>query len=45
MPVTDISPARARELQQNGCLLIDVREPAEWATGMAEGELAKAMPT
>ena len=37
MPVTDISPARARELQQNGCLLIDVREPAEWAAGMAEG--------
>lgn len=37
MPVTDISPARARELQQNGTVLIDVREPEEWATGMAEG--------
>lgn len=33
----DISPAQAREMQQNGCLLIDVREPAEWATGIAEG--------
>jgi molybdopterin/thiamine biosynthesis adenylyltransferase/rhodanese-related sulfurtransferase len=37
MPVTDISPAQARELQRNGCLLIDVREPEEWASGMAEG--------
>ena len=37
MPVTNISPAQARELQQNGCLLFDVREPGEWATGMAEG--------
>lgn len=37
MPVTVISPAQARELQRNGCLLIDVREPEEWAKGMAEG--------
>lgn len=37
MPITVISPAQARELQQNGCLMIDVREPDEWASGMAEG--------
>ena len=37
MAVTDISPAQVRELQRNGCLFIDVREPEEWATGMAEG--------
>ncbi|MFZ9310056.1 MAG: molybdopterin-synthase adenylyltransferase MoeB [Arenimonas sp.] len=37
MPVTVISPEQALEMQASGHLLIDVREPDEWASGIAEG--------
>lgn len=37
MAVRSISPQDAFERQQSGALLIDVRESAEWAEGMAEG--------
>lgn len=37
MAVIPVDPRQARELQRSGLLLIDVREPAEWADGMAEG--------
>lgn len=38
--IPEISPARARQLQRNGALLVDVREPGEHALGLAEGALA-----
>lgn len=37
MAVISVSPHQAHELQHSGLALIDVREPAEWAAGMAEG--------
>ena len=37
MAAIPVSPQEARRLQASGLLLIDVREPAEWAAGMAEG--------
>ena len=37
-----VNPRQARELQRSGLVLIDVREPAEWAAGMAEGAKAVA---
>lgn len=37
MAVISVSPRQAYELQCSGVPLIDVREPAEWAAGMAEG--------
>lgn len=37
MPVTVISPEQALEMQASGHLLIDVREPDEWASGIAKG--------
>ena len=37
MSVTVISPAQAYEMQSGGKLLIDVREPNEWASGIAKG--------
>ena len=33
----DISPVEAHQRQQPGALLVDVREPHEWATGHAAG--------
>ena len=42
MSVTVISPAQAHEMQRAGQLFIDIREPHEWATGIAEG--AKPVP-
>jgi sulfur-carrier protein adenylyltransferase/sulfurtransferase len=39
MAVRTISPQHAFERQQTGVPLIDVREPAEWAEGMAAGAL------
>jgi sulfur-carrier protein adenylyltransferase/sulfurtransferase len=37
MAVTELSVLQAQAQQANGVLLIDVREPDEWAQGMAEG--------
>lgn len=37
MAAIPVSPQEARRLQASGLLLIDVREPAEWVAGMAEG--------
>lgn len=37
MAAISVNPRQARELQRRGVLLIDVREPAEWTAGMAEG--------
>lgn len=37
MAVRTLSPQQAHERRQRGVRLIDVREPAEWATGIAEG--------
>jgi rhodanese-related sulfurtransferase len=33
----DVTPAEARRRAQAGSLLLDVREPAEWAAGRAPG--------
>lgn len=38
-PFEEISPGEALRRQQAGALLIDVREPAEWASGMPAGAL------
>lgn len=35
--VSEVSPAEARERQQAGALLVDVREPEEWREGHAAG--------
>ena len=40
MSIREISPREARQRQQAGALLLDVREPCEQATGMAEGAVA-----
>ncbi len=40
MTIREISPHEARQRQQGGALLLDVREPYEHATGMAAGALA-----
>ncbi|HJU25857.1 MAG TPA: rhodanese-like domain-containing protein, partial [Rhodanobacteraceae bacterium] len=40
MTVREISPQEALRRQQAGALLLDVREPYEHATGMAEGAIA-----
>lgn len=37
MAAIPVSPRQAYALQRSGVALIDVREPAEWADGMAEG--------
>ena len=37
MDILELTPAQARERMARGVLLIDVREPHEWAAGMAEG--------
>ncbi len=37
MPVTIISPAQACDMNVDGRLLIDIREPHEWAVGIAQG--------
>lgn len=42
MSIPSIAPAEARDRQAAGALLVDVREPHERATGMAEGALAMA---
>ena len=39
MPVTVITPSQARDMQASGRLLIDVREPDEWASGIAQGAM------
>ena len=33
----DVTPAEARQPAQDGALLLDVREPAEWQSGHAAG--------
>ena len=43
MNIPQLSPVQAREHQRTGALLIDVREPNERATGMAEGAIGAAM--
>jgi sulfur-carrier protein adenylyltransferase/sulfurtransferase len=40
--IDEIDPAEAREQASNGAVLIDVREPEEWATGHVPG--AKHVP-
>ncbi|MGH8184522.1 MAG: molybdopterin-synthase adenylyltransferase MoeB [Rhodanobacteraceae bacterium] len=40
MTVREISPQEALQCQRDGALLLDVREPFEHATGMAEGAIA-----
>ena len=42
MDIPQLSPAQARQRLAHGALLIDVREPHERATGMAEGALSIA---
>jgi len=42
-PVSEILPADSRARQRSGARLIDVREPHEHATGMAEGALGVPM--
>lgn len=37
--VPEISPAEARRRQQQGAVVVDVRDPDEWATGHAAGAL------
>ncbi|MBP6534322.1 MAG: molybdopterin-synthase adenylyltransferase MoeB [Arenimonas sp.] len=37
MPVKPVSVSEALELQRSGVLLLDIREPDEWAVGLAEG--------
>lgn len=37
--VRDIDTHQARELAENGALLLDVREPNEWASGHIEGAI------
>lgn len=34
-PVREVDPAEGRRLAADGALLLDVREPAEWAAGHA----------
>lgn len=34
-PVDEVNPATARELAEDGAVLLDVREPDEWAAGHA----------
>ena len=41
--IPEPAPQDARDRQRRGALLIDVREPHEHATGMAEGALALPM--
>ncbi|MBF4160926.1 rhodanese-like domain-containing protein [Nocardioides acrostichi] len=35
--VTDLDPAQARQLMSDGALVVDVREPHEWAAGRIDG--------
>ena len=37
----EIDPVRARELlsQDDGAVLVDIREPSEWETGWIDGAL------
>lgn len=42
MSISEITPAQARRQQSQGAVLIDVREPHEWAGGQAEGSLGIA---
>jgi len=37
MPVKPVNAREALELQRSGMLLLDIREPDEWAAGIAEG--------
>ncbi|MAS55947.1 MAG: rhodanese-like domain-containing protein [Nocardioides sp.] len=37
--VRDVDTHQARELAENGALLLDVREPNEWASGHIEGAI------
>src|SRR6185312_13842055 len=43
MSIREISPCEARQCQQSGALLLDVREPYEQAAGMAEGAIALSL--
>lgn len=38
-PAPDVSPQEARRRQQQGALLVDVRESDEWAAGHAAGAI------
>ena len=40
MTIREVTPLEAHQRQQAGALLLDVREPHEHATGMAEGAIA-----
>ncbi|MDR6840655.1 molybdopterin-synthase adenylyltransferase MoeB [Pseudoxanthomonas sacheonensis] len=42
MPISEITPAQARQRQAHGAVLIDVREAHERASGQAEGSLGIA---
>src|SRR5687768_3590469 len=38
--IVDLAPADARARQQRGAVLVDVRDPGEHASGVADGALA-----
>ena len=40
MDIPTLSPGQARERQQHGAILVDIRQPHERAAGQAEGALA-----